>query len=125
MAIFIIYQKNIGVYEDRENERNRINLDYQMLLYKTLRLCLEKLNRRGLTLDQQEFLETYLAIAYFRIPEFRSKILECLPNEQDIHLDEWKTTHFSLDSPDTGGIAMPALFNWDKEFYDRIPKVFF
>ncbi len=105
------------------NLRNKVNLDYQMALYKTLRLCLEKMNRRGLTLDQQEFLESYLAIAYFRIPEFRSKILECLPSETDVIIDEWKPTHFSLDATEMTGMAMSTLFSWDKEFYDLLPNV--
>jgi len=81
------------------------------------------MNRRGLTVDQQEFLETYLAIAYFRVPEFRSEILGCLPNETDVLIDEWKPTYFSLENTEMAGIAMATLFNWDKEFYDCLPNV--
>ena len=83
------------------------------------------MNRRGLTVDQQKFIETFLAIAYFRVPEFRSKIMECLPDEEDVQIDEWKPTHFSLDATEATGVTMPALFNWDREFYNVIPEVFF
>ena len=78
---------------------------------------------RGHLFELQTFIETFLAIAYFRIPEFRSKILECLPDEKEVQIDEWKPTHFALEEKEITGAAMQALFNWDRKFYDTIPNV--
>jgi hypothetical protein len=78
---------------------------------------------RGHLLELQTLIETFLAIAYFRIPEFRSKILECLPDEKEVQIDEWKPTHFSLEEKEMTGAAMQALFNWNRQFYDTIPNV--
>lgn len=104
-------------------EGAKVSVGYQTLLYKTLRLSLDKMTGRGHIVELQTFIESFLAIAYFRIPEFRSKILECFPDERNVQLDEWKPTHFSLDETALTGAAMQALFNWDKEFYDAIPSV--
>ena len=94
-----------------------------MLLYKALKLCLHKITYRGLTIEERKFIVTYLVIAYFRIPEFRSKLLECLTDESEIQIDEWKSIHFSLDETEIDGSAMLTLFDWEKEFYEKIPEV--
>lgn len=102
--------------------KQKIGLEYQLLLYKALRLSLEKLNRKGLTSDQQEFLETFLAVAFFRIPEFRTKLLGCLHKERDVNPEEW---NFSLDKGENKGTTMYSVFDWDQEFYAGLPNVDF
>ena len=92
-----------------------------MLLYRALEFCLNKLPYDEVTVDQQNFLMSYLAIAYFRIPEFRTKLLDCFRNDNQV--EDWKETHFILLESDTTGFCMNLLFNWTEEFYDRIANV--
>jgi hypothetical protein len=42
-------------------------------------------------------MENFLAIAYFRITEFRSKILDCL-YLPDVNVKEWRATEFDINS---------------------------
>jgi hypothetical protein len=96
---------------------------YRMLLYKALRLSLDKLNGKGHTIDQQEFFETFLATAFFRIPEFRTRLIECLPQPTDERIEEWKQSSLSMGDDQNKGLAMQSLFNWQEEFYACLPNV--
>ena len=103
--------------------KRKIGLKYQRLLYKALKLSLEKLNKKGLTQDQQEFFETFLAVVFFRIPEFRSIFLSCLQKKGDKVLEEWDHPSFCLEKTQERETTMDQLFNWDQEFYYGLPEV--
>lgn len=70
---------NMNTVEAKElKERQKIASKYSLLLMYTLNYSLQKLARKELDFYKRDFLELFLAVAYFRIPEFRQKFLECL-----------------------------------------------
>lgn len=104
--------------------KQKIGLKYQMVLYEGLKICLEKVNKPGLSDYEKEFMGTFLAIVFFRIPEFRSKFLTSLQNPNDKEFLDQMNANFSLnDTDEKGGMTCYNLFNWDKEFYAGLPEV--
>lgn len=47
---------------------------------------LAKINQKDLINTQREFYDQYLAIAYFRVPQFRQKLLESIIKPTDPEL---------------------------------------
>lgn len=41
------------------------------LLFKTLKYAINKINRKSVDFYKREFLEVFIAVAYFQIPKFR------------------------------------------------------
>lgn len=48
-------------------------------------------------IDFRLFIENFCAGAYFIIPEFRNRILECILKPNDPPLTEWRGTEFKLE----------------------------
>ena len=108
------------------NKKLKVCLNYQNLLYRTLEKVLHKLNQKKLEDKEREFVESFCAIAYFRIPEFRGKLLESLIDaNKGIEIDEWRGTEWRLDSEirnSNRNRELLSLFDWEKDFY-RLIKV--
>lgn len=94
---------------------------YQALLYQTLQKVMEKFSKKGLPDKEREFVEQFTAIAYFRIPEFRKKLLERIFKQiKDIKIDEWRGTEWNLDEQidnEKKNQQFVALFDWENDFY--------
>jgi len=89
-------------------------------LYEALSKVLTKLSQRGLQDHEIKFVENFTAIAFFRIPEFRKKLLKCLIRDDDPDINEWRGTEFLLedDGPtDRREAQLAALFDWENEFH--------
>jgi len=99
--------------------KKKIGLQFQAILYKALWLSLSKFSMRGLTADQQEFVETFLAVAFFRVPEFRAIILDTLHKDSDVNNEEWKQL---AKEEETKNIGIFNVFNWSGEFYAYLPS---
>jgi len=94
---------------------------YQALLYQALQKVLDKVNQKGLPDKERAFIEEYTAIAYFRVPEFRKKMLEKIHNAvKEIKIDEWRGTEWMLDekiAENQKNQQIVALFDWERDFY--------
>ena len=94
---------------------------YQAVLYQALRKVLDKVNQKGLPDKERAFIEEFTAIAYFRVPEFRKKMLEKIRNAvKDIQIDEWRGTEWKLEddiSEEKKNKQIVALFDWENDFY--------
>ena len=94
---------------------------YQTLLYMTLKKVLEKINQKGLPTKERDFIEQFTAIAYFRIPEFRKKMLERIYNAtKDFTIEEWRGTEWKLGekiNDDKKNPQLLAFFDWEGDFY--------
>ena len=66
-------------------------------MYKSLEKTLEKLNSKALGQQERKFVETFMAIAYFKIPEYREKFLQCVSNDDDVIIDEWRGIEYLLN----------------------------
>lgn len=71
----------------------KVSLKYQNLLYKTLlNHVLPKLTATVLSSSERKFIEIFLVIAFFRIPEFQDELLNKLDNlneQQQLQFPEW------------------------------------
>jgi len=56
---------NDNLYAQKAN----VSILYQSFLYKNLKNCLDKLNMKGIDYLQRNYIEKFLAVAFFRIPE--------------------------------------------------------
>jgi len=94
---------------------------YQALLYMTLKKVLEKFNQKGLPTRERDFVEQFTAIAYFRVPEFRNKMLEKISAAtKDFTIEEWRGTEWKLGEnihDDKKNPQLLALFDWENDFY--------
>ena len=94
---------------------------YQSMLYHALQKVVAKLSSRGLPDKEREFVEQFMAIAYFRIPEFRKKLLECLREDiEHIPILEWRGVEWKFDDnleTNTKNQHFISLFDWEKDFY--------
>lgn len=106
-------------------EKLRIDIGhkYQKLLYQTLKRVLSKLNMKALDSEQErKFVDNYAAIAYFRIPEFRTRLLECLKNENDPEIKYWRGTEYQLGQQHNliKNDDFVSLFDWQNNFYKTL-----
>jgi hypothetical protein len=106
-------------------EKQGIGLRYQELLYKTLVHIFGKMNIRGVGSIERKFVSFFLAVAYFRIPEFQAKMLSSLVPTEHFQIEDWRR-EFTLEGPIWGGQASHSnlkpnsaqeMFNWDRMFY--------
>eukprot|EP01017_Pseudomicrothorax_dubius_P027990 TRINITY_DN3285_c0_g1_i9.p1 TRINITY_DN3285_c0_g1~~TRINITY_DN3285_c0_g1_i9.p1 ORF type:complete len:592 (-),score=116.91 TRINITY_DN3285_c0_g1_i9:199-1974(-) len=107
-----------------------VSVSYQNFLYKTLERVLEKLSHKGVEESERNFIEHFLALAYFRVPEFRERLLACLTKGADLNIEEWKLVEQAKEvtasrftgssTPSSGRTNFLSLFDWDKEFYQYI-----
>eukprot|EP01017_Pseudomicrothorax_dubius_P027989 TRINITY_DN3285_c0_g1_i4.p1 TRINITY_DN3285_c0_g1~~TRINITY_DN3285_c0_g1_i4.p1 ORF type:complete len:318 (-),score=65.06 TRINITY_DN3285_c0_g1_i4:1056-2009(-) len=107
-----------------------VSVSYQNFLYKTLERVLEKLSHKGVEESERNFIEHFLALAYFRVPEFRDRLLACLTKGADLNIEEWKLVEQAKEvtasrftgppTPSSGRTNFLSLFDWDKEFYQYI-----
>jgi len=104
-----------------------VSLSYQQFLYKALDKVLYKLNLKGGEKEERDFIDNFCAIAFFKIPEFRSKLLECVKKVNNMEIPEWRGTEWKLEdviTDDQRDQHLVSLFNWELAFY-RFLRVFF
>ena len=119
--------KNQGIVKGTVDVKNvkqkmKVATSYQTFLYQTLDKVLKILNHKGLIDKERDFVETFCAVAYFRIPEFREKLLNCFDDASDegIKVTEWRGTDWLLDGETDDrrkNQQIISLFDWDKVFY--------
>jgi hypothetical protein len=79
------------------SERSKIAKFYQKLLYSALDDCVGKFQRKGVELYLRNYIEKFISIAYFRVPEFRKHFIECILKKSNEPIEEWTNTSWPLD----------------------------
>lgn len=105
-----------------------VGLKYQEILYKLLDKVLYKLNLKGCNNEEKNFVDNFCAIAYFKIPEFRSKLLDCVVKGENYNqtILEWRGTEWNLDDPisdDKRDKHLLNLFDWEQHFYQFLKVI--
>ena len=77
--------------------------------------------------EEMKFAEQFCANAYFRIPQFRQRLLGLIDRPNDPHISEWRGTDFSLNDKSQdfktylpGENTFELLFDWESYFYDHL-----
>ena len=105
---------------EQEPSKFQIANRYKEFLQIALIMILKKMNYRGGDDRTHEFIETFLAIAYFRIPKFRPCLLECMKTKSFYEIQTFHDVNGSLEeNPDD--ILLPML-NWNKLFHQYLPE---
>ena len=122
---------NLNAFDAKNmKQKMKVASSYQTLLYQTLKKVLEFLSRGAVSENEQNFAETFCAIAYFRVPEFRNKLLACVSSSKDddnLKTIEWRGSEW-LFEPSTDerkkNKQIISLFDWDKNFYSYLKVTF-
>ena len=105
----------------------KVATSYQSLLYHTLQKVLEFLSRGAVNEKEQSFAETFCAIAYFRVPEFRNQLLACLSSSKDASsTNEWKESQWFLElesDESKKNKQIVSFFDWNKHFYSYLKVI--
>ena len=107
------------------DKKIKVSLKYQNLLYKTLlNHVLPKLTATVLSSSERKFIENFLVIAFFRIPEFQDELInkfDCMNDSQDLEFEEWSQYEFNTQNvfrkQKTNRCKTNWIFDWNKEFY--------
>jgi hypothetical protein len=86
----------------------------QKFLYKMISIVLECLTKKAIQDNERMFVELYCAYSYFRIPEFRERIVKVISKPED---GVEKISIQRKDSIDQSKLkemhTLDTLFNWD------------
>ncbi|CAD8207514.1 unnamed protein product [Paramecium octaurelia] len=97
-----------------------IGLSYQVFLQKGLSTTLEKLKQKSLAQNERSFVENFFANAYFRVPEFRNKIITSVQRAEDEQIPEWRS--LTKSSGGISNLEFNDIFDWNKHFYEYLMK---
>jgi hypothetical protein len=123
----ILLTGGVGKHISKEMlSKMEVGVKFQALLINILEKVLYKLNLKGCDVDERNFIDNFCAIAYFKIPEFRIKLLDSI-KKHDFNqpINEWRGTEWVLEDPisdDKRDKHLLNLFDWEKNFY-RFVKV--
>lgn len=83
---------------------------YEKFLYDCLAMVMGKIDDMALSSQETNFVAAYLAIAFFRIPLFRKKLLSSLPiPNQKLTMNEYEKS---------SNAYFFSHFDWETEFYE-------
>lgn len=108
-------------------QKMKVTLNYQRFIYRVLEAVLKLANQDGLDGKSRIFVTKFCASAYFRIPEFRERLLQSLEDSQDakVEITEWRGTEYQLEGETDNrrkNKVIVSLFDWNTYFY-RFLKV--
>ena len=105
-----------------KQSRTSLAIRYRRFLRNLLTCAIAKMNIKGVDQRVQEFTETIMAIAYFRIPEFKDTLLNCLRRKSFYPVEEWRGTAFDLEMDVTVHSEYLPMFDWQVHFYRSLPE---
>jgi len=120
---------SLAITEDNEKQRGKripVGMRYRSFLRNLLNCALGKLKIKGVDKRSQQFTEFVCAICYFRIPEFRKTLLQCLKEKSYESTGEWHEISFGSqgdiedDDPVLETHILP-MFDWTHLFYRLLP----
>lgn len=93
---------------------------YQKLLYRTLELVFKSYESISLAENEKDFCDFFLAVAYFRIPEFREHLLKIFREREWASFPELKLIDHYIEgkapsAPDHKEYS--SHFDWDESFF--------
>ncbi|CAD8078040.1 unnamed protein product [Paramecium sonneborni] len=100
--------------------KTEIGLNYQSFLYKCLGIVLQKLKQKSLADNERAFVEHFFASAYFKIPEFRTKIINSVQRSDDPQLPEWRSLTITKQTDEITNKEFNDLFDWNRHFYEYL-----
>lgn len=93
---------------------------YVVFLRGTLLMAFKQLHFKGADSRLQAYVETVFVIAYFRVPKFRSVLLECFKSKGITPVEEWRGNFFDLHEDNESSVLLPVL-DWENNFYAAFP----
>ena len=103
-------------------QKKEVAVRYKTFLQSVLKFVLKKLNVKGSSDELRRFIETFLAMAYFRIPQFRKKYLECLTQKSFGPITDWRSTELDLEEyKNEDNKPLLAVLDWPNQFYAHLP----
>lgn len=97
-----------GLGKKQVELKRKIGLDFQRFIYRLLDNVFDDLEQKGLGESERNFIEFLLSYAYFRIPEFRTELLNVLSDQSPAHRN--------LDNKEIESV----LLDWGKDFYAHL-----
>lgn len=117
---------NVSQNKSILESKKKLAVKYQYFIYEALRYCIDKLNRKAIDFYKRDFLVFNIAIAYFKVPEFRQAFLDSIMKEKLVDVPEWRETHNRLDGDsyeeNKEESSIDHFFNWNDYFYNWIPE---
>ena len=104
-----------------KEEKVRIAQRYLKFFHSVCSLSLSRMTFKGVDKVTEEFVYTSLAMSWFRLPEFREKLIVVLKEKSYYTIEEWRKTDIDLDDEHANDIS--RIFNW-QNFYLLIPTDF-
>ncbi len=91
-----------------DNAKQKMTLRYQKFLYQGLSKVFDDLNNTAMSSYQKKFIEYYLAMSYFRIPEFRFKFITAIGSKEYNGQNEEKDAKIYL------------FTNWNNQLFGKL-----
>lgn len=104
--------------------KKKVSVKYQYLIYESLRFSIDKLTRKAVDFYRRDCIVFCIAIAYFKIPEFRKSFIDAITQKPIPEIEEFRNTNFNKDRTSEnqeGNNFIERFFNWDRYFYEKIP----
>lgn len=91
-----------------------VGLRVQSFFYKMIGIVLECLTKKAIQDNERMFVELFCAYSFFRIPEFRERIVRVISKPDDELNNELQTRRDSFDQNRSNQMqTLDMLFNWD------------
>eukprot|EP00347_Sterkiella_histriomuscorum_P021471 403333864 len=105
-------------------EKMKIAIFYQKLLFQTLDDCLNKFCRKDVEPYLKSYLEICISLAFFRVPRFQRLFIDCISDHTEMYIPEWKGVSWNIEDEMDLDIeaGMATLYDWDSNFHKMIPK---
>ena len=103
------------------NEKLKVAERYRSFLYSMMGFVLPNMDSRGCDSRVYTFIELFLALAYFRIPGFRERLLRCLRRKMWMDIEEWNVLDISLESENESHELVPML-DWQSLFWKHLSE---
>lgn len=103
--------------------KNKLKLavDYQYLLYKTLEMCIWKMEMKDVEFYRHSAISYFIALALFRIPAFKEVCMNLIKKKGFVEVEEWREFTHEDPEPQKHQNAIGHLFDWDQHFYEHVP----
>lgn len=109
--------KSLSLFTNFDDNEEKNALKFKVIesfiefMIRTLDNTLEKLSKKFNDEQTRNFISTFLAVAYFRLPSFRVEFLKALDPlyDEDQKIDQIKNYNY--------------VFDWGELFYNRVEKI--
>lgn len=101
------------------SKKLKVAEEYQNFLYTVLAVILKQINFKGLDQQEKLFFQQFLALSYFRVPEFQTILINSLHNKNlETPITDWKESDWDINSNALTRIS--PYFDWESNFYEPL-----